>query len=183
MWTDQEWFIYRLEVQIWFWSSAAWPLNFLYLSFSTFYSSSLRRTHTIVFSKLNKHPPQTHPPTPSNGLEINKPPLPLGGLIEDLQHWGLKLEMWVLKQHTFLSGRYLHAKATLSSISIPSSASKKKHHSFRNNIIHCILNNYSLRFLWYPDIKVGVISLSLRLTLTETLIILDITKTESIVSL
>ena len=30
--------------------------NFLYLSFSTFYSSSLWRTDTIVFSKLNKPP-------------------------------------------------------------------------------------------------------------------------------
>ena len=54
--------------------------NFLYLSFSTLYSSSLRRTDTIVVSKLNK-PPLLSPPsllsTPSNGLEINKPP---GGL-------------------------------------------------------------------------------------------------------
>ena len=39
-----------------------------YLSFSTLYSSSLRRTHTIIFSKLNK-PPSLLSPL-SNGLEI-----------------------------------------------------------------------------------------------------------------
>ena len=59
--------------------------TFLYLSFSTLYSSSLRRTDTIVVSKLNK-PPFPQLPTqisplsllssPSNGLEINKPPPP-----------------------------------------------------------------------------------------------------------
>ena len=45
--------------------------SFLYLSFSTLYSSSLWRGVIIIVSKLNK------PPAPSNGLEINKPP---GGL-------------------------------------------------------------------------------------------------------
>ena len=59
--------------------------TFLYLSFSTLYSSSLWRTDTIVVSKLNK-PPLPQLPTqisplsilssPSNGLEINKPPPP-----------------------------------------------------------------------------------------------------------
>ena len=57
---------YQLEVHIWFWSSAAWPPTFLFLSFSTLCSSSLRRTDTIVFSKLKKLPP------PSNGLDIEE---------------------------------------------------------------------------------------------------------------
>ena len=39
--------------------------NFLYLSFPTFYHSSLLRTDIIVFSKSNK--------PPSSGFEINKP--------------------------------------------------------------------------------------------------------------
>ena len=59
--------------------------NFLYLGFSSFYYSSLRKTDTIVFAKLKKPPPP--PPasllsSPSNVFEINKPP---GGLIEDLR--------------------------------------------------------------------------------------------------
>ena len=44
--------------------------NFLYLSFSILYFSSLWRTDTIAFTKLNKPPPQ--PPTE--------------GLIEDLEY-------------------------------------------------------------------------------------------------
>ena len=55
--------------------------NFLYLSFSSFYSSSLWRTDTFVFAKLNKPPSQvsipsllTPPPPSSNVLELNKPP-------------------------------------------------------------------------------------------------------------
>ena len=48
MWTDLGWFIYQLDIQIWFWSLAAWPPTFLYLSFFTLYSSSLWRTDTIV---------------------------------------------------------------------------------------------------------------------------------------
>ena len=72
MWTDPGWFIYQLDIQIWFWSSAAWPPTFLFSSFATLYSSSLWRTDTIVFSKLNKSPSQICPP--SNGLEINKLP-------------------------------------------------------------------------------------------------------------
>ena len=56
---------YQLEVQIWFRSSAAWPPTFLFLSFSTLYSSSLLRTDTIVFSKLKKPPNQPPPPTPT----------------------------------------------------------------------------------------------------------------------
>ena len=72
MWTNPGWFIYQVEVRIWFWSSASWPSTFLVLSFSTLYSSSLWRTNAIVFSKLNTPPA---PLTPnSNELEINKPP-------------------------------------------------------------------------------------------------------------
>ena len=82
MWTDPWWFIYQLEVQIWFWSSAAWPPTFLYWSFSTLYASSLWRTDTIVVPKLNNNPPPTPPKNkppsllsaPSNRLQINKPP-------------------------------------------------------------------------------------------------------------
>ena len=56
--------------------------NFLYLSFSTLYSSSLWRTDTIIVSKLSKpllsnKPPSLLSPPPLNGLEINKP---AGGL-------------------------------------------------------------------------------------------------------
>ena len=56
--------------------------NFLYLA----YSSSLRRTDTVVFAKLNKPPSQVSllslltPPPPSNVFELNKPP---GAVIED----------------------------------------------------------------------------------------------------
>ena len=42
---------------------------FLYLSFSTLYSSSLWRTDTIVFAKLNKRPLSIKPS--SNAFEIN----------------------------------------------------------------------------------------------------------------
>ena len=49
--------------------------NFLYLA----YSSSLRRTDTVVFAKLNKPPSQVSllsllTPHPSNVFELNKPP-------------------------------------------------------------------------------------------------------------
>ena len=47
--------------------------NFLYLSFSTLYSSSLWRTDTRNFAELNKPPPTLS----------NKPPG--GGVIEDLR--------------------------------------------------------------------------------------------------
>ena len=76
MWTDPGWFIYQLEVRIWIWSSASWPKNFSYLSFSTLYSSSLWRTDTIVFSELDKLPISIKLP-PQNGLEKISPP---GGL-------------------------------------------------------------------------------------------------------
>ena len=68
--------------------------NFLYLSFSTFYSSALWRTDTTVFAKLNKLPPPAVPSqisplsllSPSlNVFEIDKPPGG-GGLIEDLRY-------------------------------------------------------------------------------------------------
>ena len=77
VWTYKGWYGYQLEVRIWFWSSAVWPPTFLYLNFSTLYSSSLRRTQTIVFSKLNK-------PPASNVFETNTP-APLPGLIEELR--------------------------------------------------------------------------------------------------
>ena len=57
MWTDPGWFIHQLEGRICFWSSGRTICNFLFLSFSTMYSSSLWRTDTIVFAKLNKPPP------------------------------------------------------------------------------------------------------------------------------
>ena len=41
--------------------------NFLYLSFTTMYSSSFWRTDTIVVSKLNM-PPPPRPPSPARGL-------------------------------------------------------------------------------------------------------------------
>ena len=51
--------------------------TFLYLSFSSLYSSSLWRTDTRNFAELNKPPPsQISPPSllsPSNVFEINKP--------------------------------------------------------------------------------------------------------------
>ena len=47
--------------------SAAWPPAFLFLSFSTLCSSSLKRTDIIVPSKLNK-PSLSNKPPPSNGL-------------------------------------------------------------------------------------------------------------------
>ena len=58
--------------------------NFLYLGLSSFYYSSLRKTDTIVFAKLNKPPPPRASllSSPSSVFEINKPP---GGLIEDLR--------------------------------------------------------------------------------------------------
>ena len=65
--------------------------NFLYLSFSTLYSSSLWRTDTIVFAKLNE-PLLSNKPSvsltspPSKGFEMNISPLPPRGLIKDLPY-------------------------------------------------------------------------------------------------
>ena len=85
VWTDPGWLIFtNWKIGL---DSDPWlhDLNFLYFSFSTLYSNSLWRTNTIVVSKLNKPPPPPFqislpsplsPPTPSNGLEINKPPPP-----------------------------------------------------------------------------------------------------------
>ena len=42
-------------------------LNFLHLSLSTFYSSSLWRTDTIVFAKLNKPHVSVKPPVSGEG--------------------------------------------------------------------------------------------------------------------
>ena len=70
-----------MEVQIWFWSLAVWPPTFLFLNFSTLYSSSLWRIDTSFFSKLISPPSPSQisllsllspPPPPSNGLEINR---------------------------------------------------------------------------------------------------------------
>ena len=61
--------------------------NILYLASSNLYSSSLWKTNTIVFSKLNKLLPWIIiiklPPPPSDVFKINKP-LP-GDLKEDLR--------------------------------------------------------------------------------------------------
>ena len=94
MWTDPGWFIHQLEVRIWFWSSAAWPPTFLYLSFSTLYFSSLWRTDTTVLPELNKPPVSIKPP--SNGPEINNP---YGGLKR-----GFKVISWkiVFKTHELI---------------------------------------------------------------------------------
>ena len=87
LWTDLGWFIYmyQLEVQISFCSSAAWPPNFFYLSFSTLYLYLLMENwyHHLLLIKQAPPWPQISspsllsPPPPSNGIEINKPP---GGL-------------------------------------------------------------------------------------------------------
>ena len=90
MWTDPGWFIYQLEVRIWFLSSASWPKNFLYLSFSTSYSSSLWRTDTIVFCELDKAPP------PLNGLKISKPPGGLNGGFTLNYQWKLASQLMSL---------------------------------------------------------------------------------------
>ena len=80
MWTDPGWFIYQVEV----------PPTFLYLSFSTLYSTSLGRTDTIIFSQLISPSPL------SNGLETNKPPrglnrgftvLTLGGQYSEIDRY------------------------------------------------------------------------------------------------
>ena len=49
-----------------------------YLSFSTLYSSSLRRTHTIIFSKWNKPPVSIKPPLKWawNSLDPHGPSVP-----------------------------------------------------------------------------------------------------------
>ena len=61
---------------------------FLYLRFSTLYSSSFWRTDTIVFVKLKKAPSQISLPVsfkpPSNVFEMNEPPP--GGLIEYVRY-------------------------------------------------------------------------------------------------
>ena len=47
--------------------------NFLYLSFSTLYSSSLWGTDIIVCSKLNKPPVSVKAPPPQMGLKLISP--------------------------------------------------------------------------------------------------------------
>ena len=75
--------------------------NFLYLSFSTLYSSSLRRNDTIARAKLNMPPSQISPssllrtikgPPPlfaPNVFEINKPP---GGFNRGFTEYERRLE-------------------------------------------------------------------------------------------
>ena len=72
--------------------------NFLYLSFSTSYSSSFGRTDTIIFAKLNTTPPLT----------------PRRGMIEDLWYFS-----WVMQEAPFV--RILFA-------CIPSSHFRLKQH-------------------------------------------------------
>ena len=80
---DPGWFIHHLEGRICFLAHGCITFNFLYLSFSTLYSSALWRTDTIIFAKLNKSPLSNNPPPPSpSGFEINK--------------WGLNRKFTVL---------------------------------------------------------------------------------------
>ena len=76
MWTDPEWFIYQLDVWIWFCSSAAWSPTFLFLTVSTLYSSSYGEHH---LNEINPPLPSLLSPPPSNGLEMNKPSKGLSG--------------------------------------------------------------------------------------------------------
>ena len=56
--------------------------NFLYLSFSTLYSSSLWRTDTVVFAKWNKLPLLNKPPPP----RLYWHPLKPWGILEDSRY-------------------------------------------------------------------------------------------------
>ena len=85
MWTDHLFTNWKLlEVRICFWSSAAWPPTSCICDFPLCILSSLWRTDTIIFVKLNEPPSQISPPSllssPPNVFEINKPPRE-GGLI------------------------------------------------------------------------------------------------------
>ena len=107
MCTHPGWFIYQLEVRIWFWSSFAWPPTLLFLSFSTLYSiNSLWRTGTIIFSKLNN--PLSLLSPPSNGLEINRPPRALTerGLCYVMLPW--KQNFWMTTNQKSHLKVYLH---------------------------------------------------------------------------
>ena len=76
MWTDPGWwFIHQLAVWISYWSLAAWPPTSCTCGVSTLYSSSFRRTETMVFAKQSKTPISNMPP----GLlspETSPPPFP-----------------------------------------------------------------------------------------------------------
>ena len=71
-----------------------YKFSYMYLWFSTLYSSSFGRTETVVFAKKNKTPisnmPRVYlalpPLPPSNVMEINKS-RGGGGLIEDFGTW------------------------------------------------------------------------------------------------
>ena len=64
MWTeDPGWFIHQLEVWNFFILGFV-TSNFLYLSFSTVYFSSLWRADTNAFAKLNKPPISIKHPSP-----------------------------------------------------------------------------------------------------------------------
>ena len=86
------------------WSSAAWPPTFLFLSFSTLYSSSLWTTDTIGFSIIIVEAPQL------DGLEINKPPerLNRGFTVTDRKQI-LKVSNWWLLLKGDNTGRFDHA--------------------------------------------------------------------------
>ena len=86
MWTNPGWFIYQLEVQIWFWSSAAWPKPSSTWSFPLCILVLYGELIPLSFlNEISPPPLLSKPPVSvkplSNGLKINKPP---GGLIEDL---------------------------------------------------------------------------------------------------
>ena len=73
--------------------------NFLHLSLFTLYSSSLWRTDTIVFVKLNKpsisnKPPPLLSPSPFKCVWNKKALSPRGGLIEDLRYKAV-FTLWV----------------------------------------------------------------------------------------
>ena len=78
VWTDPEWFIYHTGSSDLFSILGCMTSNFLYLSFSTLYSSSLWRTNTFDFSKLNKLLLSNKPPI---SIKAPLPPNMLSSLI------------------------------------------------------------------------------------------------------
>ena len=123
--------------------------NFLHISFSTLYSSSLQRTDTIVFAKSNKHlpraeigpPPLLIPPLPpSNVFELNKTPPPgEGGLIEDLGGGTL----WVF----YSDFSYLPARCK--------SFCQVHHHTYPSHI-HLALNTMTLTAHRHTHLSINI---------------------------
>ena len=75
--------------------------NFLYLSCFTLHYSSLWRSDTIVFAKLNK-PPIYIKPSPSNVFKISTPTLGGGGGLNrglTVNVWSLNVHMKATEQH------------------------------------------------------------------------------------